>query len=65
MNKERNEFGIWMKQISKKNELDDQADVRDGIAETKGKAKQVNGDYRASLRLVPHEQNTKVYKMLK
>ena len=47
------------------NNHDDRADVRDCIAETKGKIHKVNEDYRTLLRLVPYEQNTKVYKMLK
>ena len=47
------------------NENDDKADVRDGIAETKGVLNRLNTGYGLSLKMVPREQNTKVYKMLK
>ena len=48
-----------------KNENDDKADVRDGIAETKGVKHRLNTGYGLGLKMVPREQNTKVYKMLK
>ena len=47
------------------NEQDDKADTREGIAETKGLKRKINEDYRAILKLVPRQQNTKVFKMLK
>ena len=47
------------------NDNDDKADVRDGIAETKGAIRKINNDYGAKLKLVPKEENTKVFKMLK
>ena len=37
------------------NEHDDRADVRDGIAVTKGKVSKISEDYRMLLRLVPKE----------
>mmetsp|Transcript_24573 Transcript_24573/g.32915 ORF Transcript_24573/g.32915 Transcript_24573/m.32915 type:complete len:94 (+) Transcript_24573:592-873(+) len=54
-----------MRSVKLANDLDDKADVRDGIADSKGKLRNINDEYRAFLKLVPHEQNTKVYKMLK
>ena len=54
-----------MRNIMMLNDNDDKADVRDEIAETKGIKRKVNEDYRTKLRLVPREQNTKIYKMLK
>ena len=41
--------------INMANEHDDRADVRDGIAVTKGKVSKINEDYRMLLRLVPKE----------
>ena len=53
--KERHELDLWLRKIMMLNEHDDKADVRDGIAETKGNMRRVNDDFRARLRLVPHE----------
>ena len=51
--------------IGNQNDNDDKADVRDGIAETKGIKRKINNDYGSKLKLVPREENTKVFKMLK
>ena len=51
--------------IANENDNDDKADVRDGIAESKGIKRKINNDYGSKLKLVPHEENTKVFKMLK
>lgn len=58
-------YDKWVRNVAIMNEQDDKADVREGIAETKGLKRKINEDYRAMLRLVPREQNTKVFKMLK
>lgn len=47
------------------NENDDKADIRDGIAETKGKRMRTSGEDLSKLRMAPREQNTKIYRMLK
>ena len=62
---ERQHAQMHMRKIAMKNENDDKADVRDGIAETKGMKRELNKDYRSVLKLVPRDQNTKVFKMLK
>ena len=46
------------------NENDDRADIRDGIAETKGRKLRVSG-LRGRTKLVPREHNTKIFRMLK
>ena len=47
------------------NEHEDKADVRDGITDTKGKIMRTTGEDMSSLKMVPRDQNTKIYKMLK
>lgn len=46
---------MHMRKIAMKNENDDKADVRDGIAETKGMKRELNKDYRSVLKLVPRD----------
>ena len=47
------------------NEHEDKADARDGIADTKGKVMRTTGEDMSSLKMVPREQNTKIFRMLK
>lgn len=63
--KRRQSIDVWHRNITVMNEMDDKADVREGISETKGVRRSANEEFKASLQLVPFEQNTKVYKMLK
>jgi hypothetical protein len=46
------------------NENDDRADIRDGIAETKGKKLRVNMVH-SRRKQMPKEHNTKIFRMLK
>ena len=46
------------------NELDDKADMKDGLTQTKGKKRNAAGDYNQNLKIVPRAHNTKLYKML-
>ena len=55
----------WLKYNQLLNENDDKADVRDGIAETKGKRMRASGEDLSKLRMAPREQNTKIFRMLK
>lgn len=63
--KRRQSIEVWRRNITVMNDMDDKADVREGIAETKGVRRLANEEFKASLGIVPFEQNTKVYKMLK
>ena len=47
------------------NEHEDKADMRDGIAETKGRLMRTTGEDMSNLKMVPREHNTKIYRMLK
>ena len=47
------------------NEQEDKADARDGIAQTKGKMMRTTGEDMSQLKMVPREQNTKIFRMLK
>ena len=47
------------------NELDDKADVRDGIAQTKGKIMRASGEDISRLVMKPREQQTKIARMLR
>ena len=55
----------FIRQNQKLNEDDEEAEVRDGIAETKGKLMKTTSIDRKALRLVPREQNSVTYKKLK
>ena len=65
MAEERRELENWMRNVALMNDNDDKADIRDGIAETKGVRHRINTGYGNGLKMVSREENTKVFKMLK